>query len=368
MVRHPKAATQSFPSKFNKDIPTSRIPDLDRPKHHPKRSFITRALELEIRLAYHERIMKTLPEPFLDPEVGCLSDVAPGPDFEFESPREFFYLFTCGRNLNTLILISMRSVEHPYHEPTQALLDLIRTRAPVDKVIPVAESLRSNISDNVTLSADTTPESAVRTITMQILLHVGSRSISHFLNAIERYLPLLRTLGSTPENKIDFLNASAKFWRRNGQMVSIVFDKLMQYQIVDPSDIISWSFRGVNGEDATPSIDVQSWDLLKAALDKAIGRVAIAHQKVQTLRKDDEDAKAKAMAVVTSDEMEVDSQDAKKGDSEPTCVRRFGILRVRLYSQISERPSGGSLRSSLGRRKRPERLGTRTANGFGQST
>lgn len=204
-------------------------------------------------------------------------------------------------------------IEHPYYEPTQSLLNLIRGRAQVDEVMPLAESLRTNLSDNVTLPPDTTPDSAVRLITMQILLHVGSRSISHFLNAIERYLPLLRSLGSTPENKLDYLNASAKFWRRNGQMVSIVFDKLMQYQIVDPSDIITWSFKGINGQEAAASIGVQAWDLLKAALDKAIGRVAIAYQKVQTLRKDDEDAKAKAMASATPDEMDVDSDEAKKG-------------------------------------------------------
>ena len=148
---------------------------------------------------------------------------------------------------------------------------------------------------------------------MQILLHVGSRSISHFLNAIERYLPLLRSLGSTAENKLDYLNASAKFWRRNPQMISIVFDKLMQYQIVEPSDIIAWSFMSHEDDAATPCIRNQGWDLLKAALDKAIGRVAIARQKVQTLRKEEEDAKAKAMAVSTSDEMEIESENTRIG-------------------------------------------------------
>ena len=32
--------------------------------------------------------MKTLPDPFLDPEVECVPEMAPGPEFEFESPRE----------------------------------------------------------------------------------------------------------------------------------------------------------------------------------------------------------------------------------------------------------------------------------------
>ena len=97
-------------------------------------------------------------------------------------------------------------------------------------------------------------------------------------------------------------------------MVSIVFDKLMQYQIVDPSDIIGWTFHGLGpvegvegaaAQSALGWIGVQEWELLKAALDKAIGRVAIARQKVLTLRKDEEDAKAKASA-----DMDLDGDDA----------------------------------------------------------
>jgi nuclear cap-binding protein subunit 1 len=190
-----------------------------------------------------------------------------------------------------------------------------------------------------------TPDSAVRTIAMQILLHVGSRSISHFLNAIERYLPLLRTLGSTAENKLDYLNASAKFWRRNSQMISIVFDKLMQYQIVDPSDIIGWSFKSHEDGSATPHISVQGWDLLKAALDKAIGRVAIAHQKVQTLRKEEEDAKAKAMAVSITEEMEADAENIKKGMKRPQ-NRVTSFLTSPCCSTITQCPGGGSIRSA----------------------
>lgn len=100
-------------------------------------------------------------------------------------------------------------------------------------------------------------------------------------------------------------------------MINIVFDKLMQYQIVDPSDIIEWSFKSHEDKNATPHIHVQGWDLLKAALDKAIGRVAIARQKVQTLRKEEEDAKAKAMAISTTEEMEVDAENIKKGAGYP---------------------------------------------------
>src|SRR5258708_39750802 len=86
-------------------------------------------------------------------------------------------------------------------------------------------------------------------------------------------------------------------------MVDMVFDKLMEYRIVDLNDIITWCFdsteRKGGSEDISGAPGVltfQEWDLVKAALDKSIGRVAIAQNRVQVLRKEDEDAKAKIKA------------------------------------------------------------------------
>lgn len=38
------------------------IPDLELPAAHPRRAFMRRLAELEVRLAYHDRILSTLPE------------------------------------------------------------------------------------------------------------------------------------------------------------------------------------------------------------------------------------------------------------------------------------------------------------------
>lgn len=45
-----------------------------------------RALEFEIRLSYHERILKTLPPVMQEKDADVISTVAPGPDFEYEDP------------------------------------------------------------------------------------------------------------------------------------------------------------------------------------------------------------------------------------------------------------------------------------------
>ena len=47
-----------------------------------------RAVEFEIRLAYHERIMKTLPESMQAPDAYTIPGQAPGPAYEYEDPSE----------------------------------------------------------------------------------------------------------------------------------------------------------------------------------------------------------------------------------------------------------------------------------------
>lgn len=114
---------------------------------------------------------------------------------------------------------------------------------------------------------------------------------------------MLRTLTQSAEAKVDLLAASAEFWRRNRQMVRIVFDKLMQYQIVDPSDVVGWAFAAKDGSSAY--IDAFRWGIIEGGLDKANGRVMIARKKAAALRKEEDDKQAREKASVN---MEVDAE------------------------------------------------------------
>lgn len=208
-----------------------------------------------------------------------------------------------------------------YHDAAQAILNLFRGRAKAEDVISHLDALKATLepSDEGHVNVD----SVVRSIAIQSLLHIGSRSFSHLLNAIERYLPLLRHLASdgasmtggsgNADAKANILTAAAAFWKNNRQMIGIVFDKLMQYQIVDPTDVVAWTF--LNGavvghlsELASPmNLCAFEWDLLKGALDKANGRVMIARRRVTALRKEDDDTRARVKAG-TDETMEVDAE------------------------------------------------------------
>jgi nuclear cap-binding protein subunit 1 len=53
------------------------------PSDHPKRVFIARVLELEVRVSYYDRVKKTLPDAYLD-APGLFPTEAPGPSFAFD--------------------------------------------------------------------------------------------------------------------------------------------------------------------------------------------------------------------------------------------------------------------------------------------
>ncbi|KAG9017386.1 hypothetical protein FRB95_000806 [Tulasnella sp. JGI-2019a] len=260
------------------------IPDLSLSAHHPRRKFINRAIELEIRASYYDRIKETLPADFHAPESHAVPFEAPGPNYEYEDPQ------------------------HPNFTDAEALLDLIRKRSKIDEVVNLAQTMVQHLTSE---SSSTEAHTVVRSIAVQVILHVGSRSFSHFLNAIERYLALLRLFSKETQAKAEVLDTAARFWKRSSLMVGIVFDKLMQYQIVDPSDVVAWTFRAGNitEEIAEGALTVQGWEMLKAALDKASGRVAVAKYKVHIVKKEEEDAKARLKAskgAVVDDGMDVD--------------------------------------------------------------
>ncbi|KAH9991616.1 MIF4G like-domain-containing protein [Russula compacta] len=255
------------------------IPDLALSVQHPKRLFIHRALQLEIRLSYYDRVLKTLPQPFQESSAGAMPDQAPGPTYEYEDPTA------------------------PHYDAAQSVLNQIRSRTKPEEVLAHLDTVKNSLAETADINED--PDTLIRSIAIQSLLHIGARSFSHFLNAVERYLVVLRALSGSSEAKEHLLELVASFWQQSRQMIGIVFDKLMQYQIVEPADVVRWVFAH-----SSRGLD---WDLLRSAVDKANGRVVVARRRVTTLRKEDDDAHARAKAkanggVTDSTAMEVDAE------------------------------------------------------------
>ena len=91
---------------------------------------------------------------------------------------------------------SLALAEHTHYAAASAFLRLIRAKAPISEAEDELASFQKALESERGLSA-AEADKVKRDLAVQTVLNVGSRSFSHFLNALERYLTLLRALTSS---------------------------------------------------------------------------------------------------------------------------------------------------------------------------
>ncbi|GAA5870142.1 hypothetical protein JCM8547_006899 [Rhodosporidiobolus lusitaniae] len=249
-------------------------PDMDVSEKHPKRVFVKRVIDLEMRLSYFDRIRGTIPEALLD--TGVVVSDTPGPEYAYDAP------------------------EHTHNAAAMAFLKLIRQKALIEEASDELESFKKALEGEHAMEPEEA-EKVKRDMAVQTILHVGSRSFSHFLNALERYLTLLRNLTPNPSARQHLLTVVATFWRRNPQFHLIVLDKLLQYRLVDTQDVVAWMFapgEEQKGPREKTWADVDLWGQVKIVLRTVQSRVDSAAARVEGLMRE---AEARAAAEETGE-------------------------------------------------------------------
>ncbi|KAL4402030.1 Nuclear cap-binding protein subunit 1 [Malassezia pachydermatis] len=262
--------------------------DAALPWSHPRRALARRVVELEVRLAYYDRIKSTLPPEL---ESSLLPPWEPAPVYLYGDPS------------------------HAHHALAMQFFNSLKAKASVQVVQADLQSFQQRILappsdvpslDETHVETPAEAEQVVRDMAVQTLLNAGSRSFSHLLNVIERYHELLRALSQTPEARVSILASTAAFWTRSPQWVLIVCDKLLQYRIVEPVDVVTFVFstpEATEADDeagsafalATPSAvwgstsrDWSSfhwWAMLRLTVDKVLGRVGQLARRVEELKR-----------------------------------------------------------------------------------
>lgn len=87
-----EGVVSGFYQRKGKVVLSDRIPDLELPTAHPKRAFMRRVVDLEVRLAYHDRILQSLPEQMLEEVAGVVSKDAPDPTWVYEQAGQLYSL------------------------------------------------------------------------------------------------------------------------------------------------------------------------------------------------------------------------------------------------------------------------------------
>jgi len=133
-----------------------------------------------------------------------------------------------------------------------------------------------------------------------------------------RYLVLLRNLSPSPSKKQDLLHAVSTFWRRNGQFHLIVLDKLLQYRLLEPSDVVDWVFSAqVEGEKRKTWADLDLWSAVAVVLRTLESRTEAGRGRVDGLKREQETREAEKSSIAAQ---------AENGEGEQSSL--FVILSV----------------------------------------
>ena len=198
------------------------------------------------------------------------------------------------------------TADHPFHAEAVELLKMYRQKVPANEVRTHLMTLQSTTGEPISKE--------IAMLATETLLHLGSRSFSHFLNATERYLDLLRFLTPDPTSRQLLLSGVSSYWKSSQQMQLITIDKYVQYGVLEGLDIVDWVFSegegtGAGAEEADGWTDGHKWEILRMCLDKHSGRVAAVRRRLKTVERADEAARARRAADVLEKGGDVGEED-----------------------------------------------------------
>ncbi|KAF2205572.1 hypothetical protein GQ43DRAFT_407206 [Delitschia confertaspora ATCC 74209] len=187
--------------------------DLQRPDLHPKKAFISAALEKEIRLSFAKRIRSTVPEDY-HPLISAGTE-KDRPDFKYDDDQT------------------------PFSEEGKKILVQIKKKVPDSEIQETIEAIHTKaaelgIGDVMVPSTDAFVTS---------ICCVGSKSLSHVLFCIERHKERLLSISQTSEAaRRQIVSSVVKYWKDQPGVAVYILDKLLNYSILVPMTLAQWAF------------------------------------------------------------------------------------------------------------------------------
>lgn len=156
------------------------------------------------------------------------------------------------------------------------LLSLLKSKQSPDEIHSALREIREHADGPMSDydSKETPGTRLARDALIQCLLQLGSKSFSHVLNVVERYLSVLQAICGThasngSDAKLHTVQVVAAFWKNNPQVsipeniihtdlggrfthmffefiicqfLGIILDKFLNYRVIDPAAIVDWVF------------------------------------------------------------------------------------------------------------------------------
>ncbi|KAK3359190.1 MIF4G like-domain-containing protein [Lasiosphaeria hispida] len=197
---------------------TEWVDDVFLPDLHPRKAFIRGAIDKEIRLSFAQRIKNTLPEAYQD---------LVEPEMEKEMP-DFKFL----------------DDKTPFAAEGREIAALLRKKAADEEMQPVIERIHALALDN-----NLDPLVTSTDVFVTAVLHIGSKSLSHVLAAIERTKDRLTDAGAASDAaRAQITTAVMTYWGGHPGVAISIVEKLLNYSILAPSAVINWALVSHAGE------------------------------------------------------------------------------------------------------------------------
>ncbi|KAK4104954.1 hypothetical protein N658DRAFT_465013 [Parathielavia hyrcaniae] len=190
---------------------TEWVDDVYLPDVHPRKAFIAGALDKEIRLSFAQRIKNTLPDPYK--EMITPEKEKDTPDFKFASDNA------------------------PFAAEGREIAGLLKRKASDEEIDAVIQRIQSQAIDREidALVASTD-------VFVTCVLHVGSKSLSHVLAAIERSKDRLADAGAASDAaRAQIISATMAYWSAHPGVALVIIEKLLNYSILTPETVINWA-------------------------------------------------------------------------------------------------------------------------------
>jgi nuclear cap-binding protein subunit 1 len=235
--------------------------DADMIDNFPFRALFCRdVLDRSIRLAYHERISKIVPE---DMAMFLPKLIGPGNIARFSKDI----------NEQLLKIVAGSGKQSP---------PVVKER--LEALLPASafgdDTSESNLAQLVALT--------------RAILQGSARTLSHFDTLVERYLPLLSSMsaaGGVPARKAITLEACA-FWSSSHLRTLYVLDKLSTYRVIDGLAILDYLLSMVRIDQEGNAVTLEPlelcarleespvWELARLVFSRARSRLAGARHEV----------------------------------------------------------------------------------------
>lgn len=227
--------------------------------------FVRETLRQCIQLSYYDRVKSVLPQEYMEN----------GQVFPSQEPGfEFKYSDASSSGSEKVYEISKEMFQAMGRRESKDNIAAI-----INKVKEISVEYTSHNSMDVDMPDK---DQVAREIFLQCLMHHGSKSFSHLLSMVERYLSIIQELSSLPLEKNHMIRVIFSFWNRNTQFLQIVLDKFMNYRILDPSSIITWVLSSQTLNDHHNKFFV--WSILRTTLNKVLFKVAQIYEKLNNVK------------------------------------------------------------------------------------